>query len=91
MIDEAVLGIVSSLDAPGSPAGEVKQAYHQMLYGNLPDVREQKRKSFLEVKVDDIYSVADTYLKTEPSRAVITSENNMKELSSSFHVFNVNA
>ena len=34
-MEEAVLGVLGSIDAPGSPAGEIKQAYHQNLFGNF--------------------------------------------------------
>ena len=30
MLEEAVLGVMSSIDAPGSPAGEVRAAFHHL-------------------------------------------------------------
>ena len=33
-LEEAIIGELGSIDAPGSPAGEIKKAYHQQLFGN---------------------------------------------------------
>ena len=38
-LEEAILGVVSSIDKPGSPAGEAKQAYHSALFGRTPEQR----------------------------------------------------
>ena len=74
MLEEAVLGVVSSIDKPGSPAGEAKQAFHNGLFGRTPEQRERFRSRILQVALDDLLRVAETYLVPEKaSIAVITS------------------
>ena len=89
-LEEAVLGVLGSIDAPGSPAGELKQAYHQNLLGNFAEKREEKRKKILKVTGEDLLKVADRYLKSQPNLAALVSENSSKELSSVFKKINVN-
>ena len=88
-LEEAVLGVLGSIDAPGSPAGELKQAYHQNLFGNCAEKREEKRKKILGVTADDLLEVAARYLSSQPSLAALVSENSSKELSSDFKKINV--
>ena len=45
-LEEAVLGVLGSIDAPGSPAGEIKQAYHQNLFGNFAENGKKSEKRF---------------------------------------------
>ena len=90
-LEEAIIGVLGSIDAPGSPAGEIKQAYHQHLFGNLAEKREEKRKKLLEVTGEDLLRVAALYLSPEPTLAALVSENSAKGLSSDFMKINVNA
>ncbi len=85
------MGVLGSVDAPGSPAGEIKKAYHQHLFGNLAEKREEKRKKLLEVTGEDLLRVAELYLSPEPALAALVSENSAKGLSSEFLKINVNA
>ncbi|MEH6471792.1 MAG: insulinase family protein [Halopseudomonas sp.] len=72
-LEEAVLGVVSSIDKPASPAGEAKQAYHGILFGRTPAQRQHFRSRVLSVGLDDLQRVARSYLKDQPaSVAVIT-------------------
>lgn len=74
MLEEAILGVVGSIDKPGSPAGEAKQAFHNNLFGRTVAQREGFRQRILEVTLDDLLRVASTYLVQErASVAVITS------------------
>jgi Zn-dependent M16 (insulinase) family peptidase len=84
MLEEAVLGVISSVDAPGSPSGEIRQAYHHGLFGRSAEHREQSRKRYLEVRQDDLKRVASKYLTGTPTRAVVTSENRLSEVDSEF-------
>ena len=73
-VEEAILGVIGSMDKPGSPAGEAKQAYHNELYGRTPEQRQLFRERVLKVAVDDLKRVGAEYLKPEKaSIAVITS------------------
>jgi Zn-dependent M16 (insulinase) family peptidase len=90
MLEEAVLGIISSVDAPGSPAGEIRQAFHHGLFGRSAEYREASRGRYLDVRQDDLRRVIDTYLHKTPSRAVITSENRLGEVDNQFEQIFVN-
>ena len=73
-LEEAILGIVGSLDKPSSPAGEAKQHFHNRLFGRTHDQREVFRQQVLSVGKEDLRRVAETYLTAEKaSTAVITS------------------
>jgi hypothetical protein len=67
MVEEAILGVVSSIDKPGSPAGEAKDAFYNGLYGRTPALRRHFRQRVLEVSLDDLRRVSGTYL--DPARA----------------------
>jgi len=73
-LSEAILGVVSSIDKPGSPAGEAKQAYHANLFGRTPTQRRAFRAKILEVSIADLQQVARTYLSPEKaSTAIVTN------------------
>jgi len=72
LVEQAVLGIIGSLDRPGSPAGEAKQAFHMDKGGRTQAIRQQFRDRLLSVNWADVQRVADTYLRGQQgSRAVV--------------------
>ncbi|MEE8058811.1 MAG: insulinase family protein [Pseudomonadales bacterium] len=80
-LEQAILGVISSLDKPGSPAGEAKQAFHNRLFGRSHDQRRLFRKRILQVSLADLQRVTATYLKPElASIAVITSPSRFAQL-----------
>lgn len=81
-LEQAILGVISSLDKPGSPAGEAKQAFHSELFGRSHSQRSAFRQRILKVSLDDLKRVANTYLKPElASTAVITNPSSYEHLS----------
>jgi Zn-dependent M16 (insulinase) family peptidase len=73
-LEEAILGVIGTLDKPSSPAGEARQHFHNGLFGRSHAQREHFRQQILSVTLDDLRRVADTYLRPElASTAVITS------------------
>jgi Zn-dependent M16 (insulinase) family peptidase len=73
-VEEAILGVVGSIDKPGSPAGEAKQAFHNQLFGRTAVERERFRANILKVTAADLQRVARTYLVPErASSAVVTN------------------
>ncbi|BBA33036.1 peptidase M16C associated domain-containing protein [Methylocaldum marinum] len=75
LIEEAILGVIGSIDKPASPAGEAKKAFHAALHGRTAEQRRRFRSRVLEVQLEDLRRVAETYLRPErASTAVITSE-----------------
>ncbi len=83
-LEEAVLGVIGSIDKPGSPAGEAKQAYHSALFGRTPAQRKAFRARILTVTLDDLKRVTETYLQGKKgSVAVLTGAENASKLSES--------
>jgi Zn-dependent M16 (insulinase) family peptidase len=73
-LEEAILGVIGSMDKPGSPAGEAKQHFHNRLFGRTHDQRELFRQHILAVSLDDLRRVTETYLQPElASTAVVTN------------------
>ena len=80
LVEEAILGIVSSIDKPGSPAGEAKKTFHGSLHGRTPEQRRRYRARILAVREADLKRVAETWLKTEnASIAVITDSQTLEK------------
>ncbi|MFA7618723.1 MAG: insulinase family protein [Thiohalomonadaceae bacterium] len=73
LLEEAVLGVISAIDKPGSPAGEAKKAFHAALHGRTPEQRRRFRRQVLEVRQEDLKRVADTYLKPERAHTAVIS------------------
>lgn len=80
-IEEAILGVISSIDRPSSPAGEAKDAFINELYGRTPEQRQHFRSQILQVTLDDLRRVSQTYFNPdEASVAVITNSTNAEQL-----------
>ncbi|MGI1671358.1 MAG: insulinase family protein [Neptuniibacter sp.] len=89
-LEEAILGVVSSIDKPGSPAGEAKQAFHSILFGRTPEQRKAFRSRVLQVSIDDLKRVAETYLlNKESSIAVVTSQAQAQTLNSDYEIIEI--
>jgi len=74
MVEEAILGVISSIDKPGSPAGEARQAFHNLLHGRTLDKLQAFRQNVLNVRLEDLKRVTQTYLhQDKASTAIITS------------------
>ena len=71
-LEEAILGLVASMDKPGSPAGEAISACYALLHARTPAVRKQLRARLLAVTLDDLKRVAEQYLVQQKSvKAVV--------------------
>lgn len=76
-IEEAILGVISRIDQPSSPAGEARIAYYNLLNGRTPEHRNRIRQGVLKVTESDLKRVAETYLDpTRASTAIITASAN---------------
>jgi len=76
-VEESILGVISSLDKPASPAGEAKQALFNELHDRDLDYRKNFRSRVLAVTADDLKQVAKKYLlNKEHSTVILSGENN---------------
>ena len=72
LVEQAILGIIGSMDRPGSPAGEAKQAFHLQKTGRSAVLRQAFRQQLLAVRWQDVMRVCDTYLQGQSgSMAVV--------------------
>ena len=73
-IEEAVLGVIGSMDKPSSPAGEAIQSFYSELNGRNRQTQTEFRQRILNVSEADIKRVAAEYLTPEKAQtAVITN------------------
>ncbi|MBF0425178.1 MAG: insulinase family protein [Magnetococcales bacterium] len=72
-LEEAILGVVSSIDRPGSPAGEAKRAFHDLNNGRTPERRRLFRRRVLEVSIADLQRVARSWLRPEQANIAVVS------------------
>ena len=71
-LEEAILGIISGMDKPGSPAGEAIKACFANLHHRGADWQRKMRAAILAVTIEDIQRVAKQYLQGQPHvRAVL--------------------
>lgn len=78
-LEEAILGVIGSLDKPASPAGEAKQAFYNNAFGRTLAHRTQFRKQVLHTTIDDLKRVAALYLSPEKASIGIISNKELAE------------
>jgi hypothetical protein len=78
-LEEAILGVIGSLDKPSSPAGEAKQHFHNRLFGRSHDQREHFRQQVLAVSLDDLRRVTADYLRPELASTAVVSNSGQLE------------
>ena len=79
-LEQAILGVISSLDKPASPAGEAKHSFHSDLFGRDVEQRRTFRRSILAVTIADLKRVAKRYLlNDQASFALVTNQANYQQ------------
>lgn len=72
LVEQAVLGLIGSMDRPGSPAGEARQFFHLDRNGRTLVLRQQFRQRLLACQWQDVQRVAKQYLQGQTgSKAVV--------------------
>ena len=72
LVEQAVLGLIGSMDRPGSPAGEAKQFFHQDRTGRSRAIRQQFRERLLNTQWSGVQAVCEKYLHADGgTRAVV--------------------
>lgn len=77
-VEEAILGVVSSLDKPDSPAGGAKREFHALINGRTPETRQRFRDRLLNVNADDLSRVAQTYLHEKKAHTCVITDKSKK-------------
>ncbi|NKB31624.1 MAG: peptidase M16 [Pseudomonadales bacterium] len=73
-LEEAILGVIATMDKPSSPAGEAKQAFYNRLFGRSLEHRMAFRQRVLSTTLNDLRAVAERYFDKETaSIGIITN------------------
>ncbi|WP_296405904.1 insulinase family protein, partial [Psychrobacter sp.] len=78
-LEEAILGIISGMDKPGSPAGEAVKSCFADLHDRGEAWQQKMRANILIVTLDDLKRVATTYLKDKPSSKAVLAPHDKEE------------
>ncbi|MDG1852084.1 MAG: peptidase M16, partial [Gammaproteobacteria bacterium] len=82
-LEEAILGVISSLDKPSSPAGTAKQAFYNELFGRGKEQRAAFRQNVLGVSIESLKQVTEKYLANQdPSIGIISNKSQLSQLES---------
>jgi len=78
-IEEAILGVISSIDRTESPAGKAKRCFYQDLHNRTPQTRQRFRERVLNVNHEQLIKVTETYLKDKPASIAVISDVNQAD------------
>jgi Zn-dependent M16 (insulinase) family peptidase len=80
-LEEAILGVISTIDKPASPAGTAKQAFHNELFGRDKAHRARFRQDVLSVSLEQLKAVTERYLTNpDPSIGIVSGKARQAEL-----------
>ncbi len=79
-LEEAILGVISAIDKPSSPAGEAKATFHNNLHGRTPQQRREARNAVLKVQLKDLQRVAENYLIPQRSNTAVVGNQTSAEI-----------
>jgi len=85
-LEEAILGVISAIDKPSSPAGEAKATFHNNLHGRTPQQRREARNAVLKVQLKDLQRVAETYLTPQRSNTAVIGNQTSAEIAKQQHL-----
>ena len=89
-LEEGILGVISSIDKPGSPAGEARADFNQNIRGIDQSKRKLFRSRVIDCSVERLVEVSQKYLTGMPKRAVISGKQFEKEINTlGFSIQNV--
>lgn len=85
-VEEAILGVISTMDKSTSPAGEAKQAFYNELFGRSREQRMAFRQRVLGTQLEDLQRVAEKYLQPENASIGLISNTSKLPLIKSLHL-----
>jgi len=86
LVEEAILGVISSMDKSSSPAGEAKQAFYNDLFGRTREHRLHFRQQVLETQMADLQRVAGRYLLPEQASIGLISNSSKLDQVKELHL-----
>ncbi len=90
-LEEAILGVIATMDKPSSPAGEAKQAFYNYLFERSLESRMRFRERVLATTLEDLRVITQRYFT--PDRAsigIISSKENLAEAKANhFEIINL--
>ena len=81
-LEEAILGVVSSIDKPLSPVGEAKNDFNFNLEGISVKERLEMRQRVINCSIEDLVRVCKKYLSGPSKKSILAGEAYKKEASS---------
>jgi len=73
-LEEGILGVISSIDKPMSPAGEAGNDFMNLIQGKSQDDRLEFRARVKDCKLSDLNEMAAKYFNSESKKAVLAGE-----------------
>lgn len=70
-LEEAILGVISAIDKPSSPAGECADNYYNSRFGRTPSYRQAYRANILKVTIADLQRVGHAYFDTRKAHIAV--------------------
>ena len=81
-LEEAILGVVSSIDKPLSPVGEAKNDFNFNLENISTKERLEMRQRVINCSIEDLIRVNEKYLTKESKKSILAGEAYREEASS---------
>ena len=81
-LEEAILGVVSSIDKPLSPVGEAKNDFNFNLENISTKERLEMRQRVINCSIEDLIRVSKKYLTRDSKKSILAGESYREEASS---------
>ncbi|MDC0244115.1 insulinase family protein [Pseudomonadota bacterium] len=81
-LEEAILGVVSSIDKPLSPVGEAKNDFNFNLENISTKERLEMRQRVINCSIEDLIRVSKKYLTKDSKKSILAGESYREEASS---------
>ena len=81
-LEEAILGVVSTIDKPLSPVGEAKNDFNFNLENISTKERLEMRQRVINCSIEDLIRVNEKYLTKNSKKSILAGEAYKEEASS---------
>ena len=80
-LEEAILGVVSSIDKPLSPVGEAKNDFNLNIDGISIEDRLEMRQKIINCSINDLINVSEKYLTKSSKKSILAGDTYREESS----------